>query len=63
MSVEDNSFIAVMKLINDPTIKPGKMSGTVIRANAFRGGAPKLIAASSIEGFNYRKLDVVDRTP
>ena len=56
-------MIAVIKLSSAPTTMPGRIKGTVTLTKALRGGAPRLIAASSIDGLIWRKLFVVARTP
>ena len=62
-SVEDSSLIEVMKLIIAPATIPGSISGTVTDRKALRGEAPRLTAASSIEGLIWRSTAVEARTP
>jgi hypothetical protein len=61
--VDDSSLMAVMKLIIAPATMPGSISGTVTLAKARAGDAPRLMAASSIDGLIWRSTALVARTP
>ncbi|MNW22610.1 hypothetical protein D3C71_2242010 [compost metagenome] len=56
-------MIAVMKLISEPIMRPGSISGTVTDTKVFAGEAPRLTAASSMDGLICLRIDVVERTP
>src|ERR1041385_5797896 len=44
-----------------PATMPGQIAGTVTRRNVVHGGAPRFLAASSIEGSEAARLAITSR--